>query len=393
MKRKLIKKASIILTCMVLGTSIVGCSGSQKSETSATTSTSTENTAIDTSTLFSDRDLEQSADLTDAKTLTLTSGEDVTITEEGIYVISGNAEDVTIIVEAADDAKVQLVLDGVTITNTDSPAIYVKTADKVFVTTTDSENSMEVTGTFTADGDTNLDAVIFSKSDLVLNGTGILNITSAQGNGVTSKDELIVTGGTYTVTTGGDGLEANDSIAINDGNFTIDSGKDGIHCENSDDTSVGSIYIAKGTFNITASDDGIQGTSIVQIDGGTINIGSCAEGIEGTYIQINEGTLDINASDDGINATTKSTSYDVTIEINGGNINVVMGSGDTDAIDANGNIYVNGGTITIEANSAFDFDGTGELNGGEVTVNGETITEITASQMGGGGPMGGGQMR
>lgn len=405
MKSKIIKKIILTLGCMILIFSLIGCTSSKENttETSTADTTSTESSTtsstskatgiLDISTLLSERDLEQTADLTDAKTITLVSGEDVTITEEGVYIISGNVENSTIIVEAPEDVKVQLVLDGVSITNEDSPAIYVKEADKVFVTTTDSENSMEVTGAFTVDGDTNLDAVIFSKSDLVLNGTGTLKITCAQGNGVTSKDDLKVTGGTYTITTAGDGIEANDYVVIYDGDFTFESGKDAVHSENEDDNSLGSIYIANGTLTITADDDGIQGTSIVQIDGGTINIKSCVEGIEGTYIQINDGTIDINASDDGINATRKSTSYDVTIELNGGTINIKMGSGDTDAVDSNGDIYVNGGTITIDAvTSSFDFDGTGELNGGNVTVNGETITEMPESQMGG-GPMGGGKMR
>lgn len=393
---------------MIMGFSLIACSNNSDSETSSTVSstestTSTDgttllssvgNSKLDVSTLLTERDLEQTADLTNAQTITLVSGEDVTITEEGIYVITGTAEDVTIIVEAAEDAKVQLVLDGVSITNQDAPAIYVKESDKVLVTTTDSSNSLKVTGTYTADGETNLDAVIFSKADLILNGTGTLEITSAQGNGITSKDDLKVTGGTYTITSSGDGLEANDSIVIYDGDFIFDAGKDALHSENEDDSSLGYIYIANGSLNITANDDGIQGTSIVQIDGGTINIESCVEGIEGTYIQINEGTITINASDDGINATNKSTSYDVVVEINGGTTDITMGSGDTDAVDANGDIYVNGGTINIDApTSSFDFDNTGEINGGNVTVNGETITEMPVSQMGGGGQMGGGKMR
>ena len=65
-----------------------------------------EGSAIDTSDLFTDRDLEQVADTSNAKQVTLTSGEDVTITEEGVYVISGTATDVTITVPADDSAKV-----------------------------------------------------------------------------------------------------------------------------------------------------------------------------------------------------------------------------------------------------------------------------------------------
>ena len=66
-----------------------------------------------------------------------------------------------------------------------------------------------------------------------------------------------------------------------------------------------------------------------------------------------------------------------------------MGSGDTDALDANGSLTINGGTVDITAQFAFDFDTTGKLNGGTVTVNGEKVTEITESMQMGGGPNGG----
>lgn len=354
------------------------------SDSTSTIVSAVEGSMLDTSAIFSDRDLEQTPDLTAATNLQLTSNEDVTIDQEGVYVLSGTAENVTVTVEADDQAKVQIVLDGVNVTNVDAPVIYVKTADKVFVTSTDTDNYMEVSGSYAVDGDTNPDAVIFSKSDLVLNGTGTLEIVSTQGNGVSSKDDLKVTGGGYVITSSGDGLEANDSISIYDGDLTINTQKDALHSENDEDDSLGNIYILNGTLNITAADDAIRGTSIVQIDGGNINIETCTEGIEGTYIQLNGGSIDMYAANDGINATNKSTAYDVMIEVNGGTIHVIMGAGDTDAFDANGNITINDGTIDIEATSAFDSDGTAQLNGGQVTVNGETITQITQTQMGGG---------
>lgn len=83
-------------------------------------------------------------------------------------------------------------------------------------------------------------------------------------------------------------------------------------------------------------------------------------------------------------------SADCLVEINGGTLNITMGQGDTDAIDSNGYIKINGGTITISAQSPFDYELGGELNGGTVTVNGQQVTQITGSMMGGGG-MGGQQ--
>ena len=340
--------------------------------------------------LFSKRDLKQTADLEAATHITVADGKTITITEEGVYVLSGTAANCTVKIEADKEAKIQLVLDGVSITNDDFPAIYVVSADKVFVTTAaGSENSLTVTGTFKADGSTNTDAVIYSKEDLVLNGKGTLTVTSAKGNGITSKDDLKITGGTLTVSAALDALEANDSIVMSDGNVTVNSKKDGLHAENDDDDSLGYVWIGGGTLTVTASDDGIHATSFVQIDGGTVTV-SASEGIEGTYVQINGGTINITASDDGINGANKSSVYETAIEIAGGNLTVAVGQGDTDAIDSNGNIYVSGGTINVTSTmSSFDYDGTATYTGGTIIVNGVTQSGIPAGQMMGGGMMGG----
>jgi hypothetical protein len=398
--KKIITALLALAMLMTAAATLTGCSKAEAETVSTASETASVQTSaaqtaaassgdlVDTSDLFTNRDQTQTADTTGATSYTVTDGKDITITEAGVYILSGTASDCTIIVNAADaDAKVQLVLDGLNITNTDSPAIYVVAADKCFVTTTDSENTLSVTGAFTADGETNTDAVIFSKADLVLNGVGTLTIQST-GNGVTSKDDLKVTGGSYEITASKHGLEGKDSIAVSGGVFTINAAKDALHSENSDDGTLGWVYVSGGSFDLTAGDDGIHGTAFVEIDGGEFTI-TAVEGIEATYIRINDGTISISASDDGINASAKSTAYDIVIELNGGKITIVMGSGDTDAVDANGSIYVNGGVIDITASSAFDYDVTGELNGGTVTVNGSQITEMTNSMPGGG--MGGGR--
>ena len=337
--------------------------------------------------LFTKRDLAQTADASEAQRITVSDGAAIDIREEGVYVISGSAKNCTIRVSADDAAKIQLVLDGVSITNDDFPAIYVISADKVFITTTNSENTLTVSGQFTADGDTNTDAVIFSKDDLVLNGTGTLNITSNYGNGVTCKDDLKITGGTYNLATALDSFEANDSISVSDGTFHIQTKKDGFHCEN--DEAEGTITILGGTYTITGGSDGMQACALLQIDGGTMDI-TASEGLEATYVLINGGNLNISASDDGINASTGTKAYETAVEINGGNLNVAVGQGDTDAIDANGSIYVNGGTINITAQmSSFDYDVKAEFNGGTIIINGQEVSEIPQSMMGGG--MGGGR--
>ncbi|MDT3390581.1 MAG: carbohydrate-binding domain-containing protein [bacterium] len=386
-----------ILTISLLLAAVFTLSANGSSESTATSSSATKTTTavesnlesalMSADDLFSNRDLKQSADLSDATYITVESGKDITITEAGVYVFSGSAENMSIIVEATSDDKVQIVLDGVTIKNKNFPCIYVKQADKVFVTTTDSVNSLSVTGSFTSDGSTNTDAVIFSKDDLTLNGTGTLNISSSD-NGISCKDDLCITGGTISISCKSDAVEAGDSIRIAGGDIAISSQKDGLHAENSDDDTTGFVYIGGGSLNISASDDGIHAITTVQIDDGNITV-SAREGIEATYVQINGGTITINASDDGINAGKKSKSLTPTIEINGGYITIKMASGDTDGIDSNGNLYITGGTIDVTCNSPFDYDGTGSYTGGTLIVNGVQTNTLTNQMMGGQGGMGG----
>ena len=338
---------------------------------------------IDATDMFTERDLTQNADLTDATEYTLKDGEDITIDSEGVYVISGGASDVTIYVEAGDEDKVQIVLDGATISNESMPCIYVKSADKVFVTTAEgSENNMEVTGTFAADGDTNLDATIFSKDDLVINGQGTLNISSTD-NGVACKDTLKITGSTINVSCADAAFEAHDAIEIAAGTINVTSCNDGLHAEDDEDDSVGYIYICGGSLEINANDDAIHATTVFQMDDGNLTL-TGAECIEATYVQVNGGAVVINASDDGINAAQKSSQYTPTFEMNDGTVVVTMGAGDTDGVDVNGNIVINGGTLDISGQSTFDYDGTAEYNGGTIIENGTETNTITNQMMGGG---------
>lgn len=319
-------------------------------------------------------------------------GTSITITGAGTFIISGTLENGSITVDASKDDKVQLVLSGAAISSETFAAIYVKQADKVFITLAEgTENTLANGGSFVMTDDNNVDAVIFSKDNLTLNGTGSLTVVSPAGHGISCKDELVVTGGTYRITASGHGIEANDLIAISDGSFEITAKKDSLHSENDDDATLGNILINGGSFTIVSSDDGIHANTLVEINGGEFTI-KAAEGVEGTYIRINDGEISISASDDGINAARKSSAYTPTVEINGGSITIAMGQGDTDGVDSNGNIIVNGGTVSITGNSSFDYDGTAQLNGGKVIVNGQEMSYIPNQMMGmGAGGFGGGR--
>ena len=276
---------------------------------------------IDTSEMFTDRDLSGEYDESSSYTITLSDntssttsdsvkidGSTITITEEGTYVITGSLSDGQIVVDAPDDAKVQLVLKDASLSNGSSACIYSKNADKVFVTSAKgSTNSLSVTGDYVAIDDSNIDAAIYSKTDIVLNGSGTLNISASYGHGVVSKDDLKVCGGTYNITSAQHGLSGKDSVRIADGTINITCKSDGIHSSNDDDASLGYTYIKDGTININAEDEGIHADTLLQIDGGKIDVSKSNEGIEAQTIVVNDGDINVVSDDDGFNASSGSS--------------------------------------------------------------------------------------
>ncbi|MBO4359800.1 MAG: carbohydrate-binding domain-containing protein, partial [Eubacteriaceae bacterium] len=293
-KKMLAASAALLITVMIIalagcGNASSGTAGSTQTGTAQTSDPAPSGNTSDTQTvvaegsdLFTTRDLTQNPDLSGAQYITVTDGQTVNITEEGIYVLSGSARDAVIAVDAGDDDKVQLVLDGLYIENAHQCCILVENADKVFITSVeDSVNTLAVSGKFTSDED----AVIFSRDDLVLNGLGTVEISST-GDGIKSNDELKITGGTWNVTASDGAIKAHEGIYACAGTCSLTAGGDGLHAENNDDDSVGSVVIEGGIFAVRAGDDGIHATTRAVIEGGSIAI-SAAEGIEATQVIIN----------------------------------------------------------------------------------------------------------
>lgn len=150
-------------------------------------------------------------------------GSTITITEAGTYVISGSLSDGQIVVDAADDAKVQIVLAGASVTSSSSAAVYVKAADKVFLTLAEgTQNALSTSGSFADTGDgNNVDGTVFSKADLTVNGSGSLSVTSSQGHGIVCKDDLAICGGSIDVTAAGHAIQGKDSVAVGVGTLTF----------------------------------------------------------------------------------------------------------------------------------------------------------------------------
>ena len=425
MKKRL---AGMFLALMLIIMPFAGCTAQDAVGTTVTEASSA--LQID-STYFTDRDSKIDYEESTASKIVLSSttakitgdgakleDKTVKITKEGTYILSGSSDGLNVVVEAADTEKVWLVFDNLSMKGVSAP-IQVLTADKVFITlakgSTNTIEDIEV-----AESE-ELNAAIYSKSDLTINGSGKLIVNGKYEHGIKSSDDLKMLGGSFVITAANDGLNANDALNIKD-----------------------------SVIEISAKGDGIHSDKNVYIDGKSLNIKESEEGIEGKVVDIVSGDIDIKSSDDGINATDSSLKTDeVSSATPEGNQNdknleerpappegfgqkpanfedlpadvqekiknrperpegeavpegemqrpegmprgggfenqegteIIIRGGDLyidasgDGIDSNGNLTVSGGKVVIEGSGgrgdgAIDYNGTGLVTGGEVLALG-----------------------
>ena len=202
-----------------------------------------------------------------------------------------------------------------------------------------------------------------------------ITVTSTMGDAITAQVDLMISNGTFQLTSGGGsivppndgistkGLKAGRMLIIENGEFVISSSDDAIH---SDDQ----IVIGNGNYQLASGDDGIHADNTVEINNGTYVISQCFEGIESTNITINDGHIEISSSDDGINVAGDGgdgfgPAGEFYIFIRGGFIYINSGA---DGLDSDGYIEMSGGTVIIDGpipgtfpNGAIDY-GNGAFN-------------------------------
>ena len=324
--------------------------------------------------LFSDRDSQSTYSESNCAVITLSGtgissnapsvlidGSTATITKEGNYILRGELTDGSIVVNAGEKAKIQLILEGASITSSGSAALNIVNAKKVFLTLAEgTENALANGGSFIEDG-SGIDGAVFSKSDLTVNGNGSLTVTSPVGHGIVCKDDLAITGGNITVHSASHGLDVNDSVRIKGGEISIDSGKDGVHVEDADKTDVGFVYISGGNVKVESEGDGLSAALYMQISGGSIDVMS-GGGYENGQQHTSGGWGDFMGGGMGPGgqrppkprAASTDTTEDVTsmkglkagtgLLVNGGS--VTIDSAD-DAIHSNTVAVICGGTLAI----------------------------------------------
>ncbi len=317
---------ALAATLAISGFAITGCSSGNSSDQSSSSesasTSSTETLIADIANMdrdYTSRDKDPSYDEASATTITLndnsatiegagatSDGSTVTISSEGTYLVSGTLTDGQLVVDATNTEKVQIVLAGVNIYNADGPALYVKQADKCFVTLAEgSENTLSDGSAYVLEDDSDEPyATLFSKDDLTINGTGSLTVKATYRHGICSKDDLVITGGTITVEATEDALRGRDCVKICDGTITLTAGEDAIKSNNDTDPTRGFVSIDGGTISINAKDDAVHGEFAVFVEAGTLDVSTCYEGLEAQQIYVNGGDVTITSSDDALNASS-----------------------------------------------------------------------------------------
>ena len=417
-------------TTLTSGTSTV-----HSAVSGATAGTSTSNAAagqtLDAQTHYTNEDLtwdssgEKTIDLANPTATDGVSVENgtITITSGGTYRLTGEYSG-QVKIEAAKTDTVRLVLDNAKITNSTGAAInVVSAAEAIIYTAAGTTNTVADEANYTATGDDDPDAAIYSTANLTLTGEGSLSVEGAYEEGIHTTGGLVIASGTLEVNAANTGIKGKDYVDITGGIVNVTAAQDGIKSTSTDDESMGFTRLSAGSVTVSAGDDGLKAPRTLEISGGTLNIEKSNEGIEAQYINILDGDVTVNSTDDGINASLKDSSSDTSSDTTSGtaaagqqtqqnqngqaqqasvgggaapggsqdstgqNQNMPQspaggtgqppadgtmpggGGGTFEVVDAA--INISGGTVVVNAEGdGIDSNGTATFSGGTVTVNG-----------------------
>lgn len=309
----------------------------------------------------------------------------LTISKGGVYTLSGKNSDASIVIST--DDKVKLKLNGVNITSSGAPVIYVENADKLYIDTEDgTDNSLVSTAADTA--------AIRSKDNLKIKGGGTLNITSAD-NGIKCSDNLKIEGGNINIDAKSDGINVNDTFEMTDGNLKITAVGDGI-----DSSSIANI--SGGTIDITTNGTPTETSQTEQSsdeqnrpktpfgESSSVEFETSSKGIKADWmIKLSGGKINVNSADHAIHCTSD-------IEIDGANL--TLASQYKKGISAHGSITIDGTDTSIDVTKSTEgIEGKTKLtiNNGNIKINSTddglnagTSTEIQPPQGGFGGERG-----
>lgn len=278
-------------------------------------------------------------------------GQTVTITQAGTYQIAGTLDDGALIVESGENAKITLVLGGVSIKNSTGAAIQISTADDVTIelaegTTNVLQSGEEVDIATATESEETSGGALQSKADLKIKGKGSLTVLGYLNNGIHCTKDLKIKNGNISVTALGHGIKGKNSVTVSGGTVTVTSGKDGITSDETENEEKGFVTIEDGEIIITSAGDGVSAETTLTVTGGVISIisgGGSANAQQKTDNMRDWWDFDNSASDDN-SASCKGLKAGKAMMISGGSITI---DAQDDALHTDGDMTISGGECIL----------------------------------------------
>jgi len=393
---------------------LAGCSVAVESTTSATTAaTALVTTGITVEQAMADNAAAQAGaidyDPSSATTITLTgasavasadtvvvSGDTVTITAPGTYVLSGSLQG-QVVVDSGAEGVVRLVLAGASISSSGTAAIAVTDADEAVIVLADGTTNALTGPAAFADtvSEDAPNAALFSMTDLTLGGGGALTVEAPAGDGIASKDGLVITGGTVTVDAADDGIRGKDHLVVSAGTLRVTAGGDALKADNETEADQGYIALQGGTVTAVAGGDGLAAATDVLISGGevsattgggagaTLAADASAKAVKaGVNLVVGGGTLQLDAADDALHSNA-------VISLTGGSFDLASGD---DAVHAETALTISDGALTVSRSVEGLESEVIEISGGtiEVTSSDDALNVSAAGTSGAAQGPGGG---
>lgn len=357
-----------LLAALLCAVFLAGVLGACTGETEPYRGTEDENLATDSATpqekaetQASDAEASAAIVLSDAAVKVTGSGAEtdgsvVTITKGGTYSVTGSVTDGRIVINAPQE-DVCLLLEGVDVTCSYGSPIYIyKSASTTIELAENTTNTLTDGDDYTfADSlssatEEEPNACLYSKSDLVITGTGELIVNANFNNGITGKDTLVMESATVTVTAANHGINGKDSCTVKDASIHVTCGGDALRSTNDTDTTLGYIVIENTNLELTAGEDGIQAETALSMDGGTCYV-------------MSGGSVDGTIADD---ASAKGLKAGTSLSLSGGSYTLDCCD---DAIHSNGSVLISGGTYTIAtADDGIHADESTTITDGTITI-------------------------
>lgn len=268
------------------------------------------------------------------------------------YLLKGTATDGSFKIYST--YRLDLILNGVSLMNSDGPAINIQTKKRCEITLDAGTTNTLTDGTSYAKSTEDQKGTFFSEGQLIFKGLGTLTVNGNAKNGIVADDFIEVNGGTLNLNVtpaGAKGLKCSGTLTLNAGILNV--------------TMSGAVSLEASGLGFDPSySTGVKGDSSVNLNGTSIKVtgtGAGSKGISaGGALTMNAGTVNVTCS--GAGATYKNAAG-------------VTDSYSSSCITSDGVMQLLGGSLTTLTGTAAT-GGKGISSDAAITIGSTTTTPV-----------------